>query len=169
MEIISRGHLLSFYKYFVEVITRVSSGAVVFGHYLMLNIAFHYWMALTTQPGVPPSDVILTEVKNECLPFWCAISQLCWVSIVKIYSPGYRIISCTLEMVCPKSCHNQVENVSSLSNAWALFRRVVGVWDGRVMQLTHNSQAGTEVSSQKFKATAAHEFWGSITYLILVG
>jgi hypothetical protein len=85
------------------------------------------------------------------------------VSIVKIYSPGYRIISCTLEMVCPKSCHNQVENVSFLSNAWALFRRVVGVWDGRVMQLTHNSQAGTEASSQKFKATAAHEFWGSIT------
>jgi hypothetical protein len=35
---------------------------VVFGHYLMVNIAFHYWMALTTHPGVPPSDVILTEV-----------------------------------------------------------------------------------------------------------
>ena len=28
----------------------------------MLNIGFHYWMALTTHPGVPPSDVILTEV-----------------------------------------------------------------------------------------------------------
>ena len=29
----------------------------------MLNIVFHYWMALTTHPGVPPSDVILTEVR----------------------------------------------------------------------------------------------------------
>ena len=31
--------------------------AVVLGHWILVNIAFHYYMALTTPPGNPPEDV----------------------------------------------------------------------------------------------------------------
>ncbi|KAH7980687.1 hypothetical protein HPB49_018232 [Dermacentor silvarum] len=31
--------------------------ALVIGHWLLINIVFHYWMALTTNPGTPPEDV----------------------------------------------------------------------------------------------------------------
>jgi len=44
----------------------LTSGLVLFGLYLMLNVIFNYWMALTTSPGLPPKDKILTEVSSIC-------------------------------------------------------------------------------------------------------
>jgi palmitoyltransferase len=39
---------------------------VALGHYLLLNISFHYWKALTTSPGTPPTDIVLQEVVSVC-------------------------------------------------------------------------------------------------------
>jgi len=39
---------------------------IVIGHYLLLNVVFNYWMALTTSPGVPPHDIVLPEVVSIC-------------------------------------------------------------------------------------------------------
>merc|ERR1711860_76715 len=44
----------------------LTSCLVVFGHYLIINISFNYWMALTTSPGIPPTDKVLTEVASIC-------------------------------------------------------------------------------------------------------
>jgi len=41
-------------------------GLIVFGHYLLINVIFHFLMALTISPGVPPSDRILQEVTSIC-------------------------------------------------------------------------------------------------------
>jgi len=44
----------------------LTASLIVLGHYLMLNIGFNYWMALTTHPGLPPIDKILPEVVSIC-------------------------------------------------------------------------------------------------------
>lgn len=41
-------------------------GLILFGHYLLINVIFHFLMALTTSPGVPPTDRILQEVTSIC-------------------------------------------------------------------------------------------------------
>lgn len=40
--------------------------ALVIGHWLLLNIVFHYWMALTTNPGTPPEASLVPEVVSIC-------------------------------------------------------------------------------------------------------
>ncbi|XP_077501928.1 palmitoyltransferase ZDHHC16 isoform X1 [Amblyomma americanum] len=40
--------------------------ALVIGHWLLLNIVFHYWMALTTNPGTPPEASMVPEVVSIC-------------------------------------------------------------------------------------------------------
>uniref|UniRef100_A0A4D5RZQ9 Palmitoyltransferase n=1 Tax=Ixodes scapularis TaxID=6945 RepID=A0A4D5RZQ9_IXOSC len=40
--------------------------ALVIGHWLLVNIVFHYWMALTTNPGTPPEGSLLPEVVSIC-------------------------------------------------------------------------------------------------------
>ncbi|CAN7999497.1 unnamed protein product [Ixodes pacificus] len=46
--------------------------ALVIGHWLLVNIVFHYWMALTTNPGTPPEAIcfhqgsLLPEVVSIC-------------------------------------------------------------------------------------------------------
>eukprot|EP00092_Neocalanus_flemingeri_P005893 GFUD01006342.1.p1 GENE.GFUD01006342.1~~GFUD01006342.1.p1 ORF type:complete len:351 (-),score=52.97 GFUD01006342.1:69-1121(-) len=39
---------------------------IVIGHYLLINVIFHFLMALTISPGIPPSDRILKEVTSIC-------------------------------------------------------------------------------------------------------
>ncbi|XP_037577347.1 palmitoyltransferase ZDHHC16A isoform X2 [Dermacentor silvarum] len=40
--------------------------ALVIGHWLLINIVFHYWMALTTNPGTPPEASLVPEVVSIC-------------------------------------------------------------------------------------------------------
>jgi len=42
---------------------------VIFGHYLLLNVVFHYWKALTTSPGAPPSSPleVVVSVCKKCI------------------------------------------------------------------------------------------------------
>ncbi|KAH6947371.1 hypothetical protein HPB50_018526 [Hyalomma asiaticum] len=40
--------------------------ALVIGHWLLVNIVFHYWMALTTDPGTPPEASLVPEVVSIC-------------------------------------------------------------------------------------------------------
>jgi len=42
------------------------SGLIIIGHYLLINVTFHFIMALTISPGVPPTDRILQEVTSIC-------------------------------------------------------------------------------------------------------
>ena len=39
---------------------------VVLGHYLLINIIFHFFMALLTSPGRPPTDRVLEQVSSIC-------------------------------------------------------------------------------------------------------
>ena len=39
---------------------------VVVGHYLLINIIFHFFMALLTSPGRPPTDRVLEQVSSIC-------------------------------------------------------------------------------------------------------
>ncbi|CAG4929542.1 unnamed protein product [Parnassius apollo] len=39
---------------------------VAFGHWLLLNIVFHYYMGVTTSPGHPPRDVMLLHAASIC-------------------------------------------------------------------------------------------------------
>ena len=36
------------------------------GHYLLVNVVFHFLMALTTSPGRPPTDKVLEQVSSIC-------------------------------------------------------------------------------------------------------
>ena len=36
------------------------------GHYLLINISFHFFMAFLTSPGKPPSDKVLEQVSSVC-------------------------------------------------------------------------------------------------------
>ncbi|XP_053204495.1 palmitoyltransferase ZDHHC16-like [Panonychus citri] len=40
--------------------------ALTIGNYLLVNVIFHYYMALTTPPGQPPHDRLLIEVVSIC-------------------------------------------------------------------------------------------------------
>ncbi|XP_064465552.1 palmitoyltransferase ZDHHC16-like [Ornithodoros turicata] len=40
--------------------------AIVIGHWLLINIVFHYWMALRTDPGTPPEGLLLSQVVTIC-------------------------------------------------------------------------------------------------------
>lgn len=42
---------------------------LVFGNYLLVNVVFHYYMACTTSPGYPPSEVIFEAVSicKKCI------------------------------------------------------------------------------------------------------
>nr|CAI5847999.1 unnamed protein product [Callosobruchus analis] len=39
---------------------------VIIGHWLLLNIAFHYYMAVVTHPGFPPEGELITEAVSIC-------------------------------------------------------------------------------------------------------
>ncbi|XP_038216863.1 palmitoyltransferase ZDHHC16B isoform X2 [Zerene cesonia] len=39
---------------------------VIFGNWLLLNIVFHYYMAVTTPPGHPPNGAMLVEAAGIC-------------------------------------------------------------------------------------------------------
>nr|SVE74198.1 EOG090X06RJ [Daphnia barbata] len=39
---------------------------VIFGHWILLNVVFHYWLALMTPPGHPPGQEDIPEVKSRC-------------------------------------------------------------------------------------------------------
>jgi len=39
---------------------------ILIGHYFLLNISFHFLMALTTSPGKPPSETLLEQVSSIC-------------------------------------------------------------------------------------------------------
>ena len=45
---------LSFYW---NISAELTIALVIFGHWILLNVVFHYYMALITPPGYPP-DVI---------------------------------------------------------------------------------------------------------------
>lgn len=34
---------------------------VIFGYWLLMNVSFHYYMAVTTHPGVPPEVINLNR------------------------------------------------------------------------------------------------------------
>ena len=44
----------------------VSAVLVVVGHWLLVNVVFHFLMALTTSPGRPPTDKVLEQVSSIC-------------------------------------------------------------------------------------------------------
>jgi palmitoyltransferase len=44
----------------------VTGIALIIGNWLLMNVAFNYWMALITSPGHPPERVILKEVTSIC-------------------------------------------------------------------------------------------------------
>ncbi|CAH1969967.1 unnamed protein product [Acanthoscelides obtectus] len=39
---------------------------VIMGHWLLLNIVFHYYMAVVTHPGFPPEGELITEAVSIC-------------------------------------------------------------------------------------------------------
>ncbi|CAH0562149.1 unnamed protein product [Brassicogethes aeneus] len=39
---------------------------VIIGHWLLLNISFHYYMAVVTHPGYPPQGELITEAVSIC-------------------------------------------------------------------------------------------------------
>merc|ERR1712154_485446 len=39
---------------------------IIFGHFLLINIIFHFSRALLTPPGKPPTDRILEQVASIC-------------------------------------------------------------------------------------------------------
>lgn len=39
---------------------------LVIGHWLLANVIFHYYMAVTTSPGYPPSGELITEAVSIC-------------------------------------------------------------------------------------------------------
>nr|XP_037282850.1 palmitoyltransferase ZDHHC16-like isoform X2 [Rhipicephalus microplus] len=39
--------------------------ALVIGHWLLINIVFHYWMALTTNPGTPPENATHLNTRKQ--------------------------------------------------------------------------------------------------------
>jgi len=39
---------------------------ILVGHYLLLNVSFHFLMALTTSPGQPPTEAVLEQVSSVC-------------------------------------------------------------------------------------------------------
>merc|ERR1712154_11755 len=39
---------------------------IIFGHFLLINIIFHFSRALLTSPGKPPTDRILEQVASIC-------------------------------------------------------------------------------------------------------
>lgn len=39
---------------------------VIFGNWLLLNVSFHYYMAVTTHPGYPPQGELITEAVSIC-------------------------------------------------------------------------------------------------------
>ncbi|GAB6023328.1 hypothetical protein CHUAL_008131 [Chamberlinius hualienensis] len=39
---------------------------VTFGHWLLMNVCFHYWMAARTSPGNPPESTVLPEAVSIC-------------------------------------------------------------------------------------------------------
>ncbi|XP_050497182.1 palmitoyltransferase ZDHHC16B [Diabrotica virgifera virgifera] len=39
---------------------------IVIGHWLLLNISFHYYMAVVTLPGYPPQDELIQEAVSIC-------------------------------------------------------------------------------------------------------
>ena len=39
---------------------------IVVGHYLLINVSFHFIMALTTSPGHPPTNSVLEQVSSVC-------------------------------------------------------------------------------------------------------
>jgi len=44
----------------------VTSIALVIGHWLLINVCYHYFMAYTTSPGHPPENTTLSEVVSFC-------------------------------------------------------------------------------------------------------
>lgn len=40
--------------------------ALIIGNWLLVNVTFNYWMALTTSPGHPPPKILLKEVSSIC-------------------------------------------------------------------------------------------------------
>lgn len=41
-------------------------GLLIVGHWLLVNVIFHYWMAVVTPPGRPPSDRMITDAVTVC-------------------------------------------------------------------------------------------------------
>ncbi|KAB0801426.1 hypothetical protein PPYR_05780 [Photinus pyralis] len=39
---------------------------IIIGHWLLLNVSFHYYMGVVTPPGFPPQDELITEVVSIC-------------------------------------------------------------------------------------------------------
>ncbi|GLV39373.1 uncharacterized protein CBL_13250 [Carabus blaptoides fortunei] len=39
---------------------------VIFGHWILVNIIFHYYMAVTTPPGYPPEGELISEAVSIC-------------------------------------------------------------------------------------------------------
>ena len=44
----------------------VSAVLICLGHWLLVNVVFHFLMALTTSPGRPPTDKVLEQVSSIC-------------------------------------------------------------------------------------------------------
>jgi len=47
-------------SYFILIV------GLTIGNYLLINVVFHYYMALTTPPGNPPDDVLIPEAVSIC-------------------------------------------------------------------------------------------------------
>nr|CAH7735753.1 unnamed protein product [Callosobruchus chinensis] len=52
--------------WFVDNFTYAIGPVIIIGHWLLLNIAFHYYMAVATHPGLPPEGELITEAVSIC-------------------------------------------------------------------------------------------------------
>lgn len=52
--------------YWWERDRHVTIGLLIVGHWLLVNVIFHYWMAVTTEPGRPPPDRLITDAVTVC-------------------------------------------------------------------------------------------------------
>nr|SVE89278.1 EOG090X06RJ [Daphnia sinensis]SVE90526.1 EOG090X06RJ [Daphnia sinensis] len=54
---------LSFYW---NISAELTIALVIFGHWILLNVVFHYYMALITPPGLPPDAEQIPHIKARC-------------------------------------------------------------------------------------------------------
>ncbi|XP_074594488.1 palmitoyltransferase ZDHHC16 isoform X2 [Brevipalpus obovatus] len=52
--------------FWLERSPTITAIALVLGNYILINVVFHYYMALKTSPGYPPQDRILFDVVSIC-------------------------------------------------------------------------------------------------------
>ncbi|ROT64888.1 putative palmitoyltransferase ZDHHC16 [Penaeus vannamei] len=44
----------------------LTSFLMVLGHWLLINVAFHFYMAARTDPGTPPKGILISEAVSVC-------------------------------------------------------------------------------------------------------